>query len=232
MKHLRFFSLILFLCFLLGNTCVEALAFSEGFSTEALTQEEIDTFLANVGLSVLSKEPAKKKIDCFDVNENGLIAVGCSDFEKKTVCIYTSEGNFEYGYEFQCSGAFGVEIKNDHLIIYFVRSDVKLVFDFLGHIMSISKIQNTSENNSYWNNFVYETRREVDGNIYHLTNKMRFFNVFASSYSQLIITDMYGASFAVYDTNSINYSILILPCAGLVMLSTLIYKLKKLKRSV
>lgn len=232
MKHLRFFSLILFLCFLLGNICVEALAFSEGFSTEALTQEEIDTFLANVGLSVLSKEPAKKNIDCFDVNENGLIAIGCSDFEKKTVCIYTSEGNFKYGYEFQCSGAFGVEIKNDHLIIYFVRSDVELVIDFLGQIMSISKIQNTSENNSYWNNFVHVTIREVDGNIYRLTNKMGFFNVFASSYSQLSITDMYGVSSAVYDTNSINYSILILPCAGLVMLSTLIYKLKKLKRSV
>ena len=173
-----------------------------GFSTESLSEDDIDTILKNRNISMLAEEPQRRTIDCFDVNENGLIAIGCSDHDNKTVCIYTNDGDFQYGYSFECYGSFGVELDDNILMIYFVRSDVAISINPMGEVESVLEIQNTIENNSYWNDSVYLNEREVGGNTYTIKNDMGFFNIFASSYSQLIITNINGEERLIYDVNS------------------------------
>ena len=202
MRHIRCFFTILLLIFLLTNGVVEVLATNMGFSTEVLPEDDIDTFLKNINISFFEDEPSKTGIKCFDVNENGVIAIGCSSSDIKTVCIYTNDGDFQYGYRFNCSGDFGVELYNDNLIVYFVRSDVAIMVNSMGKVESILKIKNTSENNYYWNHFVFSTKRKVGDMEYMLRNDMGVFNLFALSYSQLWKTDATGNEQLIYDANS------------------------------
>lgn len=81
---------------------------------------------------MLADEPPQKAIKCFSVNEEGLIAIGCGNSENKTVCIYTNDGVFKYGYSFKCSGSFGIELDKSVLNIYLVRSDVAIAVNSTG----------------------------------------------------------------------------------------------------
>ena len=209
MKYRSVFCIIL-IPLLLVNLGIEALARDTGFSTESLTEGEKDTILKNINILVLEEEPPKRAIECFDVNENGLIAVGCGDSEYKTVCIYTSDGIFQCGYSFKTSGTFGIELNQDVLNIYLVRSDVVIAINSTGEIESILKIQDTTANNSYWNNSVFATVRKIGNNEYTLKNDLGFFNVFASSYSQLVKTSANGEATVIYDVSSTQYSSMVI----------------------
>ncbi len=222
MRYIRCVSTILLLLLLLINGVVEVLAMNTGFSTEALPQDDIDTFLKNINLSMLEDEPQKKAIECFDVNENGEIAIGCSDFENKTVCIYTSDGDFQYGYSFECSGNFGIEFDKSVLNIYFVRSDVAIAVNPVGEVESILKIQNTSENNAYWNNCVFSTKRKIGDVEYAIKNDMGIFNVFASSYSQLISTNKNGEKSIIYDVSSAQFAKMVVVFIGVLVFACLV----------
>ena len=202
MKYIRRFSTALLLLILLITGEIEAFAMNTGFSTEELSEDQRNIFLKNIHLSMLADEPSKKAIECFDVNENGAIAIGCSASDNKTVCIYTSDGNFQYGYSFECSGSFGIEMDKNNLIIYFVRSDIAIAIDPTGEVESILKIQSTSENNSYWNDSVFSTIRKVGDTEYRLKNDMGILNIVASSYSQLIVVNSAGEETILYDVNS------------------------------
>lgn len=200
MRYVEYFLTIVLLLFLLINGGVNVLAVNTGFSTEELTDK--DTFVKNVDVCVLDSAPEKKAIVCFDVNESGMIAIGHNGSDTKIISIYNLDGGFLYGYEFNCTGDFGVEWDNENLIIYFVRSDVALEINSTGEIESVLKIKDTIENNSYWNKQVFSTKRTINDKEYLLKNDMGFLNLFASSYSQLIITDSNGQTNVFYDVNS------------------------------
>ncbi|MDD7635688.1 MAG: hypothetical protein PUJ55_01975 [Clostridiales bacterium] len=205
MRYIRCIFSVLLLLFLLTNGGLEVFAINIGFSTEPLPEDDIDTFLENVNISMLADEPEKKAIACFDVNENGEIVIGSRDSDNKTVCVYTSDGDFQYGYSFECSGSFGIELDKNILYIYFVRNDVAIAVNPMGEVESIRKIQDTSENNSYWNNSVLLTRRKVGDNEYILTNNMSVLNVFASTYSQLVTINKNGEESVIYDVGSTQF---------------------------
>lgn len=196
---------------------VEVLAMSTSFSTELLPEDDMNTLLKNINISMLTDEPSRKTIQCFDVNEDGLIAIGCSDSENKTVCVYTCDGVFQYGYSFKSSGSFGIEFDKSVVNIYLVRSDVAIAVNSVGEVDSILKIQNTSENNSYWNDSVFSTKRKVGDIEYFLKNDMGILNLFASSYSQLIIRNNYGEESIMYDVNSAQFLKMLVVVIGIIV---------------
>lgn len=201
MKRIRCIFTILFLLLLLSSGGIEILAMNTGFDTQPLPKDKINTFLNNVNISVLTEEPPKRAIECFDVNENGIIAIGSSNFNEKSICVYTNDGIFQYGYSFKCEGSFGIEMDEDILNIYFVRSDVAVAINSEGEIESILQIKNTIENNDYWNHSVNATKRTIGNTEYNLKNDMGIFNLFASSYSQLTMTNEGGGVDIIYDVN-------------------------------
>lgn len=206
MKFIRCVLMLLLLLFLLFIGKVDVLAMNTGFSTEFLPEDDINQLLKNINISVLAEEPPKKSIDCFSVNEDGVIAIGSSSFENKTVCIYTSDGVFQYGYSFKCSGDFGIELDKSVLNIYLVRSDIAIAVNSVGEVDTILKIQNTSANNSYWNNCVFSSRQKIGDTEYFLKNDMGVLNLFASSYSQLIKINEHTEETIIYDVNSAQLS--------------------------
>ena len=181
---------------------IQVLALDTGFTTEALTEDDKERILANMKIKHFSVEHAKAAIDCFDVDENGVIAIGSSNFEAKTVYIYENDGSFRCGYSFETNGSFGIELIDDGLAIYLVRSDVAVFISSEGEVEELLKIQGTMDNNSYWNNNVFSTVRETDGAKYVLKNDLGIFNLCASSYSQISVTDIDGNESIIYDVNA------------------------------
>lgn len=237
MKLIRHIFTIILPLLLLVFGVVEVLAMNTGFSTELLPEDDMNTLLKNVNISILADEPPKKTIECFAVNEDGVIAIGYSSSENKVVCIYTSDGVFQYGYSFKCSGNFGIELDKSVLNIYLVRSDIAIAVNSVGEVESILKIQNTSENNSYWNDCVFSTRRKIGDTEYFLKNDMGILNVFASSYSQLIITNKYGEESIIYDVNSAQFSNMVIVVGGVIVsiclvVAVVIWQFIKLKRNI
>ncbi len=199
-KKLSGFSLVmLFVSLFIGTIAVHAV--NTRFSAEQLSEKDKSTFLSNVDISLLEEEPQKQSIVCFDVNGDEKIALGYSDSESKTICVY-SQNEFLYGYEFGCAGDFAVEWDRDSINIYFVRSDIIVTVNKKGDILDIAKVQNTTENNRYRNYLLHSTERLVDDRKYSLKNDMGVLNFAVSSYSQMIVADADGTETILFDVNS------------------------------
>lgn len=63
------------LCFIFsGNGNVFAM--EEGFVTEEMSQNEYERFYDNLNITMFTEEPPKDGIECFDVNDEGMVAIG------------------------------------------------------------------------------------------------------------------------------------------------------------
>lgn len=224
-----------------GSISVMATGFSTetsvnmAFSTEDVTEERQKTFLSNLHITFLQEEPKNKSIVCFDVNEEGLIALGFSTSNNKMICIYTIEGIFQYGYSFNAAGNFGVEWNGDEITIYFVRSDIAATITPKGEIIKILKIQNTSENDYYWRHSVFAKERIVGDSTYIIRNDMGPLNIITSSFSQLVVIDKEEHISVIYDVNStqlLKYIVIIITLFLLISIavSVILIRLFKIKR--
>lgn len=202
MRVKRYIYIMLIISILLFAGSVRAIAIDTGFLTGEMPQSKKDMFINYINISLTDEEPPRKAIECFDVNLNGQIAIGSSNFESKTISVYATDGEFQYAYNFKCDGKFGVEWHDDKLFIYFVRSDVAVAVDATGKIGSVLEIENTPENHAYWNDCVFAVQRRVGNTEYMLKNDMGILNIFASNYSQLVCVDPEGGEFLLYDVNS------------------------------
>lgn len=196
-----FLSLLLLIVFF--TNAIEVNAMDTGFSTEEISEEKKTAFVSNINVSLLREEPEKSGILCFDVNEQGMIAVGNKDSQSKKICIYTSQGEFLYGYTFNCTQSFCVEWDEQHVNIYFIRSDVIISLDSDGNILDIKAVQDTIDNNSYRNSLLYSTTRTVGNTTYLIRNDMGILNWIAFSFSQIVAVDAAGTESVIYDVNSV-----------------------------
>ena len=227
----RFF-LCLTLCFvvftLTVNNGMRVAAIDSGFSTEHLSDNEKRRFLTNANISLLTEEPAKQAIECFDVNESGFIALGHKSSRNGVIRVLSSSGQFQYGYTFNCSGNLGVEWSGDNLNIYFLRSDVLVTVNRLGEVIDIRKTINSMENNTYINHRIYSTERIWGDKIFFLKNDMGILNFVASSYSQLTVTAPTGEENILYDANPSQFDIIILfLLATIIVLLTVVLAIRK-----
>lgn len=203
MKLKRIYLLLSFvLLIVISTNAIKVNAMNTGFFTEDLSDETKTTFVASINVSPLSAEPEKRGALCFDVNEQGLIAIGQTGSQDKEICVYTSQGEFLYGYTFNCTQSFCVEWDEQHVNIYFIRSDVIISLDSDGNILDIKAVQDTIDNNSYRNSLLYSTTRTVGNTTYLIRNDMGIFNWIATSYSQIVTIDATGSESIIYDVNS------------------------------
>ncbi|OJU14235.1 MAG: hypothetical protein BGN88_12375 [Clostridiales bacterium 43-6] len=189
------------------NVDYKTSAMNTGFDTESVNSEDQKLFLSNIKVNILNSNTEIKPINCFDVSDEGKIALGINSPSRKSIYVYDSQGKFEYGYSFDYGGSFGVEWDHDNLLIYFVRSDIAVLLDRNATCLEMKMISNNTENNSYWNHDVFAKKRSVGKDIYEIKNNESFTNFFASSYSQLIKTDRNGQKTTLYNANSNEYSI-------------------------
>ena len=189
--------------FVLFTNIMTVNAVNTGFETNSLSEEAKNSFILNVDILLIDKESAKKPIVCFDVNNsNKLVAVGQNTTDRKTISVYSEEGVFQYGYTFNCSGNFAVEWDKDNLNVYFVRSNVIVSVTPDAEIVEALEVKNSIENDSYINKLLYSTERKIGDVEYSIENNMGLLNLFASSYSQVLVKDAIGAENVIYDVSS------------------------------
>lgn len=227
--YLFLFSLLIFVLF---ANIIEVNAVNTGFQTNHIQNEEENIFISNINILLIDKEPLKKTITCFDVNSNHLIAIGQSTMDRKTICIYSTDGLFQYGYTFNCDGDFGVEWDEENLNIYFVRSSIVVSVTPSGEILDVLEVQNTIENNSYRNHFIYSTRRIIDDTEYFIDNDFGILNLFALSFSRIIMKDTTGDESIIYDVSAMQLSnillsIIIVSIFVFLTIAVIVYVLKK-----
>lgn len=193
---------IIFLIFVVSlSVDLKISAMSTGFETEDMRPKDQELFLSNIKMTLLDSCANTYPIACFDVSDEGLIALGFDDSSHKAIYVYNAEGKFEYGYSFESDGGFGVEWDDDNLIIYFVRSDVAALFNKNAACLEMKSISSTIENNTYWNTTVFGKKRFVGKIEYEINNDIGILNFFASSNSQLIKTDATGLKTTLYNVN-------------------------------
>ncbi|MCI8332183.1 MAG: hypothetical protein HFE78_05105 [Clostridiales bacterium] len=237
MRKTRTYILILFIMLLLAHHGIgNVTAMETGFTTEAISEEAKDRIISNVNISLLTVEPRKEAICCFDVSENGMIAIGSDISEKKTISIYTEDGIFQYGYTYKDPGIYGIEWDKDNLIIYSVRGNFAVLVDPTGEVKEIRDIPLTTENDRYWHKVVFAKRRSVEDTQYILTYDFGILNMVASSYTRLVIVKPDGEETMFYDVNEIQFLKVIIVFIGVVFLigiviSGIIKEIKKARLS-
>ena len=182
-----FFSIIL-LVIILVMGIVNVSALNTGFETEDMPDERKNEFLSDIDLQVLSKESYNKnRIECFDVNSKGMVAIGMSKApHHRTICVYSSDGVFQYGYTFKSNGSFGIEWDGDNLNIYLVRSMGMVSLSNSGYLKGACVIKDTFENIKYENNVIFADEKIVDGVTYRLKNTYGILDPFSKPVSQVI----------------------------------------------
>ena len=172
------------------------------FSTETLSENEENIIRSNAEIVPLGSPPRKLAIRCFDVNTDGMIVVGTSNGETKTIAVYDANGIYQYGFLYRVSGDFGVQWDGKNILIYSVRGDIAFCVNPDGEIEEIREIKNTTENNAYWHHVVFARERTVGDSRYKLKNNMGMLNFFTSSYSQLVCIHSDGSEQVIYDVNT------------------------------
>lgn len=200
MRCMRYFLSFILLLFLIGWG-VKVSAVNTGFTTRPLTEEERNRILPNINISLTKTEPVRGSIECFDVNDSEMIAIGQSKGDRIEVCVYSQDGIFMYGYALSDNGPFGVEWDGNDINIYRVRSDLIVTVDRNGNIKDIAEVENTSENNSYERYLLSSTERNTDDARFYIRNDMGALNIFAFSHSQLVMERPDGEEIIIYDVN-------------------------------
>lgn len=168
-----------------------------------MSEEGKNKYLDSINILPITDEPEKKPFVCFDVNDDGMIAIGQDTLgTRKTICIYSKEGAFQYGYTFTSYGSFGVEWDGENLNIYFVRSSKIVLITPEGEVLDVVGVLETIENNSYMNYLLRSKNRTVGETEYSAGNDMGVLNVLASAYSQIGVKDDNGNENVIYDVNS------------------------------
>lgn len=152
-----FIALITFAC---SVTLVYAV--SETLETLPFSDEKIAHFLETIDLEIIQTEPHPRTICCFDVNSDGLLAVGYQNGNE--IAVFSPEGVYLYGFRFQSSGDYSLVWNGDNISILFVRSDVIASFRSDGECVDIRKLTNNAEGSCFMKEMLYRTERTV-GNI-------------------------------------------------------------------
>ena len=201
-KSLYLLILLLLLAVSLHNP-IEVKAMNTGFETEELSGETIEHFLSYINLSLLVTEPEKRGILCFDVNEQGMIATSMEHgLRKKEICVYSSQGEFLYGYAFRANGIIAVEWDQENLNLCFVRGGTLMSLDRSGNVLDIKDIPTTIRNDRYENDLLYTFKRTVGDTTYQIRNDQGpILNSFTTYRSQIVVTDPDGTERIIYDVN-------------------------------
>lgn len=198
MKYLSHLLKIGLLCMMFATFQVNTFAMETGLDTKPYSDSEYNDLKETFNIYLLSEEPEKKQIECFDVNEKKLIALGYNSSNYHYISIYNDNGIFQYGYKFSSYGSFRLEWDNDNILIYSIRENAIISINPKGEITEIRNVLNTTENNTYMNETLSAKKRKVDDTEYIIQNGNSIFNSIAARHSQLVVVEN-GRQRIIYD---------------------------------
>ena len=134
MKHIKRVipALLIILMFSLF-ICFPVSASQENKAVEGKT----DSYIEKIEPRFFTEEPETALIQCYDVNEDGLVAVCMvSGYCKNSALVYDSDGHFLYGYEINDSGLTVVHWRDSDLQLCVISDNMLVTADGKGNIKS------------------------------------------------------------------------------------------------
>ena len=209
MKTIKLFSILTAICSLCVILCLNAFAMNTGMKTQDVTESRAESILSNINLHKSTNIIADLPIECFDVNEDGFVAIGFANYSKKYINVYSTDGEFQYGYVFDSEGSFALEWDNENIIIYFARSSVLISFDKDANFIEMKEATNDFDNNTYMNHKLFAKKIEAAGAVYTLEHSIKLFN-FLSSNAAKIVCQKNGTESVVLTMNDNGYNKMVL----------------------
>ena len=163
-------------------------------SGQGLIKEPVDDDSKAYVISSLQLTRTDKNIvsevDCFDVNDEGIIATGIGlENTKKYIRVFTEDNEFLYGFFFYTPGSFLLEWNDENLCIYLMRSHYYVTINSNGNILDIEAIELTKNNRKYIDNVLWATEKTVGNKTYSLKDGEGIHTIFIATYSRLHITE-------------------------------------------
>ncbi len=214
--------------------CHHQTIYAESISvdTELIPEDNISQFILNIKLEPITSFNTSENILCYDVNENGDIALGMVDNE---IYIMDSNLKFLYGYEISVDGTYHLEMQNNSVYLILSRSGVSLRLNSDEVVESFLIIDNY-KSNRYFKSLdnLKKTQEEVK---YLLENSNILESIFSVGYSRLISIDSNGEKRIIYDVSNTNtiksivvgIAVIILIAIVVTMIGRQIYKARNLK---
>lgn len=169
-------------------------------STEPVGEEKIDRFISSRNVTLLREEPPAQGIQCFAISTNGSLALGIGNHSTgvRTVLVYDQSFTFMYGYTFEHDGGYGLDFDGENLVVYLRRSLLEVVLSDDGRCLGLGDIEDTPENDFYWNHTVCATEKEWNGCTYSLGSHLGPLRPFLFYYSELTRMDAGGNITVLY----------------------------------
>lgn len=194
--HVGITAFLVVLCLSVMNVRAESVVTSNGGEICSAAEEFIS--MTRFGLWV--DDGTSPSIQCFDVNDQGEIAIGYNGITYRNKCIgvYDVEGNFLYGYSFRCDGSFLVEwVDNGELAIYWMRGTVRATFDQDGKCIDYQTFTIDKEMNKKINS-LFEVSRTIGNERYYLDKGDGFVSQLALNYYRVIHVGADGVETTVH----------------------------------
>lgn len=173
-------------------------------NTQTAMSDAAEEFISRIGIYPWSNDGVARSIQCFDVNSQGYSAIGfCgASTQTKYVGIYDKDGNFLYGYSFQCSGSYLLEwVDEEQLAIYWVRGSVRATFDQNCKCQEYFPYKVDTAMNRHLNT-LQKTTRLINEDRYVIDKGNSVLTKFATSYSSLVRVSSDGVEHIIYDASS------------------------------
>ena len=185
---------VLILCVLNG----QALALTIDVSN--LPESDRESSLAYSQLIPLDSAIERQPISCFDISENGWIALGFEKSTEKSICVYDQDGLFQYGYAFENYGTISLGWNDDKLDILLNRGGHLMTLDQKNKILIVIDTRNLpSDSRAYKNSMRPFESLKVENRTYTLEHNLGFLRIFAPGYARLVVTDEDGLQQIIYD---------------------------------
>ncbi len=195
-----FFWLFIFIILIFGAATVNSQAATLGLPTNSLPEEEKNAFLKKVEIEVVNNDDLKAGILCFDVREDGTIALAIENAVNNIVYVYDQLGKFQYGYRFNSEGNYGVEFQGQLLAIYFQRSNIIMLLDSTGKCVDVQEVIQPNQHLQRINEILERTNKEIADKEYVLERDINI----GSGYSRFVVIDKHGERTVIYDATTKN----------------------------
>ena len=201
--------------------CTEVLAATDqadSYGIAPLSEEDAAAYASEITFSAIGTPPTTMPISCFDISDDGLIAV-CfkTSATSYIICVYSEDFTFQYGFSFYSMGSAGVSWIQDELNVYFVRSGILVTVDENAKITKILGFPDTVQSDKYYRQEILVTSRTFDGKQYVLDNPgiQKLTN---QDYARLSVKDGAGNTSVLYGDSTLPPAIvMVLVVAALIM---------------
>ena len=170
------------------------------FTGEPCPEDKAVSVTEQLQLTFSEEEPPKEGILCFDVDENEQIALGTEARGQKWISVYDADMIFQYAISFHADGDFLIFLEGENIWLYLIRGDLCVEIDSNGQALSVWELEGYQENIAPLLKQGRSTTREVNGNVYELSNKSSFLNLTGKS-SILSVSSAEGGERVLYDAS-------------------------------